>query len=73
MTVVVPWQVRDPLWAQGGLMKMSEGGLLLERLAVEQQGVHPHTAKAQFRVHKRSACFISGDHKEEVSRGPAQF
>ncbi len=42
MTVLVPWQVRDPLWAQGGLMKMSEGGLLLERLAVEQQGVHPN-------------------------------
>ena len=44
MTVPVPWQVRDPLWAQGGLTKMSEGGQLLERLAVEQQGVHTHIA-----------------------------
>ena len=34
----VAWQVRDPLLRQGGLMKMSEGGLLLERLHVEEQG-----------------------------------
>lgn len=38
VTMAAPWQVRDPLWAQGGLMKMAEGGLLLERLAVEEQG-----------------------------------
>ena len=38
MILHVAWQVRDPLLRQGGLMKMSEGGLLLERLHVEEQG-----------------------------------
>ena len=36
--VAVHWQVSDPLWARGGLMKVAEGGQLLERLEVEAQG-----------------------------------
>ena len=36
--VAVHWQVSDPLWARGGLMKVAEGAQLLERLEVEAQG-----------------------------------
>ena len=46
LTVAVRWQVRDPLWAQGGLMKVSEGGQLLERLEIEAQGALPLGAVA---------------------------
>ena len=34
-------RAEDPLVASGGLMRMAEGGLLQERLAVEEQGRPP--------------------------------